>query len=239
MPCSIAEAPHAGQELARPDDHPARALQHRLDEHRGDRRRRGSAASQRRPSVGRATDRASVRPARPGTRCRTSPLEAERTAVAVRRVRADDVEQHRRERPREDRVLAGRHRADGVAVIGVVQRDERAARAGRGCSSTGTPASSRLRRRSIRCRSRTRASARAAAPRGAAPRAPPPADACSWRRRRARARAPGRRALRSAADASARGCSPTTTRCRRAGAGRPRCTDRRLRRARSGADRAA
>ena len=52
-------------------------------------------------------------------------VEAQRTAVAVRRVRAIDVEQHRRERPREHRVLAGRHRADRVAVIGVMQRDER------------------------------------------------------------------------------------------------------------------
>ena len=44
-------------------------------------------------------------------------------------MRASDREQHRRERAREDRIFAGRHRAHGVPVIGVVQRDER--RAGR------------------------------------------------------------------------------------------------------------
>ena len=49
------------------------------------------------------------------------------TTIAVRRVGARDGKQHRRERPREQRILARRHRADRVAVIRVVQRDEGAA----------------------------------------------------------------------------------------------------------------
>ena len=34
---SVAQAAHAGQKLGGPHDHPARGLQHRLDEHAGDR----------------------------------------------------------------------------------------------------------------------------------------------------------------------------------------------------------
>ena len=36
VPCASHSRLHAGQEFRRPDDHAARALQHRLDDHGGD-----------------------------------------------------------------------------------------------------------------------------------------------------------------------------------------------------------
>jgi hypothetical protein len=80
---TITQTTDAGEKFARPDDHAARALQHRFDNHR----RRTFAETCERPlQIGQAVD-----PAR-------STLEAERTAVAVRRVRPLHLEQQRRER---------------------------------------------------------------------------------------------------------------------------------------------
>ena len=110
-PVSIAEPSRARQKLARPDDHAAGRLQHRLDEDGGD---AVAVALERRFEAAQAVDLAA------------RPLETERAAIAVGRIGAGHPKQQRRERAREDRILADRHRADRVAVIRVVQRDERA-----------------------------------------------------------------------------------------------------------------
>ena len=80
---AVAEPADAGEKLARPDDHPAGGLQHRLDEHRRD---RGSGLLQRRFEAAEAIDPAA------------GALEAERAAIAIRRVGAPHREQQRRER---------------------------------------------------------------------------------------------------------------------------------------------
>ena len=217
---AIAEPAHAGEKFRRPDDHPAGALQHRLD----DAPRRPLASCQRTP--------ASASRSRQAIDLAGRALEAERAPIAVRRVRAHDLEQQRRERARENRILAHRHRADRVAVIRVVQRDEGLrARLAPVDPVLAGPASPPLRRPSIRCPSRRRASARAAARSTSRS-----ARSTAGRMRAAREhhvlepRAPARRARRSARDASGRGCSPTTTRCRRGCGGRPPCRGRRPRR---------
>ena len=106
---AVAQLPDAVEKLARPHDHPARALEHRLDEHRGD---LVAAGLQPGLEVAEAVDSARLAP------------EVHRAAVAVRRVHAVDGEEQGGKRLREDRVFAHRHRADGVAVIRVVERDD-------------------------------------------------------------------------------------------------------------------
>ncbi len=106
---SIAERARSCQEFARPDHHTAGCLQHRLDQHCGD---RVSALRQGSLQTAQTIDLAA------------RAFETQRTPIAVRRFDPNRLEQHRRERLREDRGFTGGHRADGVAVIGVMQGDE-------------------------------------------------------------------------------------------------------------------
>ena len=69
---------------------------------------------------------------------------------------ARDVEQQRLVGRVEHAARADRHAADGVAVIGVLQREDAAARLRRDCAKSRAPSSARPRPRSSRCRRRTR-----------------------------------------------------------------------------------
>ena len=107
---AIAEAAHAGEKFRRPDDHAAGTLQHRLDD---DGRRGVANRRQRLLEAGKTINLA----------CRA--LESGSDTGS------EGAGAHHREQQVNGRVKIEsslhRHRADGVAVIRVVKRDERLA----------------------------------------------------------------------------------------------------------------